>query len=128
KREGFTNKEIAGMMLDKGDQPSVTEYTSGVFNQVIKEREKLKNAKPVRLKTIKKDKSFDALSENPETYRVLGTGKRVSAAEKAKYQQSLPKKMPSQFKEDITSPENRQNIFDLVRGYAIREASPFVSG
>ena len=36
--------------------------------------------------------------------------------------------MPSQFKEDITSPENRQNIFDMVRGYAIREASPFVSG
>lgn len=128
KREGFNNKEIAEMMLDKGYQPSVTEYTSGVFNQVIKEREKLKNAKPVRPKAIKKDKSFEALSENPETYRVLGTGKRVSASEKAKYQQSLPKKMPSQFKEDITSPENRQNIFDLVRGYAIREASPFVSG
>jgi len=128
KREGFNNKEIAEMMLDKGYQPSVTEYTSGVFNQVIKEREKLKNAKPVRHKAIKKDKSFEALSENPETYRVLGTGKRVSASEKAKYQQSLPKKMPSQFKEDITSPENRQNIFDMVRGYAIREASPFVSG
>lgn len=128
KREGFNNKEIAGMMLDKGYQPSVTEYTSGVFNQVIKEREKLKNAKPVKPKAIKKEKSFEALSENPEAYRVLGTGKKVSAAEKAKYEQSLPKKMPSQFKEDITSPESRQNIFDLVRGYAIREASPFVSG
>ena len=128
KREGFDNKEIAGMMLDKGYQPSVNEYTSGVFNQVIKEREKLKNAKPVKPKAIKKEKSFEALSENPEAYRVLGTGKKVSAAEKAKYEQSLPKKMPSQFKEDITSPENRQNIFDMVRGYAIREASPFVSG
>jgi len=128
KREGFNNKEIAGMMLDKGYQPSITEYTSGVFDQVIKEREKLKNAKPVKPKAIKKDKSFEALSENPEAYRVLGTGKKVSAAEKAKYEQSLPKKMPSQFKEDITSPESRQNIFDLVRGYAIREASPFVSG
>lgn len=128
KREGFNNKEIAGMMLDKGYQPSITEYTSGVFDQVIKEREKLKNAKPVKPKAIKKEKSFEALSENPEAYRVLGTGKKVSAAEKAKYEQSLPKKMPSQFKEDITSPENRQNIFDMVRGYAIREASPFVSG
>jgi len=128
KREGFNNKEIAEMMLDKGYQPSITEYTKGVFNQVIKEREKLKNAKPVKPKAIKKEKSFEALSENPETYRVLGTGKKVSAAEKAKYEQSLPKKMPSQFKEDITSPESRQNIFDLVRGYAIREASPFVSG
>ena len=128
KREGFNNKEIAGMMLDKGYQPSITEYTSGVFDQVIKEREKLKNAKPVKPKAIKKEKSFEALSENPEAYRVLGTGKKVSAAEKAKYEQSLPKKMPSQFKEDITSPESRQNIFDLVRGYAIREASPFVSG
>ena len=128
KREGFTNKEIAGMMLDKGYQPSITEYTSGVFDQVIKEREKLKNAKPVKPKAIKKEKSFEALSENPEAYRVLGTGKKVSAAEKAKYEQSLPKKMPSQFKEDITSPENRQNIFDMVRGYAIREASPFISG
>ena len=128
KREGFNNKEIAGMMLDNGYQPSVTEYTKGVFNQVIKERGKLKNAKPVKPKAIKKEKSFEALSENPETYRVLGTGKKVSAAEKAKYEQSLPKKMPSPFKEDITSPESRQNIFDLVRGYAIREASPFVSG
>ena len=128
KREGFNNKEIAGMMLDKGYQPSITEYTKGVFNKVIKEREKLKNVKPVKPKSIKKEKSFEALSENPEAYRVLGTGKKVSAAEKAKYEQSLPKKMPSQFKEDITSPENRQNIFDLVRGYAIREASPFVSG
>lgn len=127
-REGFNNKEIAGMMLDKGYQPSVTEYTKGVFNQVIKEREKVKNAKPIKPKAIKKEKSFEALSENPEAYRVLGTGKKVSAAEKAKYEQSLPKKMPSQFKEDITSPESRQNIFDLARGYAIREASPFVSG
>lgn len=128
KREGFNNKEIAGMMLDKGYRPSVTEYTSGVFDQVIRERERLKNAKPVKPKALKKDKSFEALSENPEAYRVLGTGKKVSAAEKAKYELSLPKKMPSQFKEDITSPENRQNIFDMVRGYAIREASPFVSG
>ncbi|NLV95615.1 MAG: hypothetical protein GX031_13865, partial [Candidatus Riflebacteria bacterium] len=128
KREGFNNKEIAGMMLDKGYRPSVTEYTSGVFDKVIRERERLKNAKPVKTKAIKKDKSFEALSENPEAYRVLGTGKKVSAAEKAKYELSLPKKMPSQFKEDITSPENRQNIFDMVRGYAIREASPFVSG
>jgi len=62
KREGFNNKEIAGMMLDKGYQPSITEYTSGVFDQVIKEREKLKNAKPVKPKAIKKDKSFEALS------------------------------------------------------------------
>lgn len=128
KREGFNNKEIAGMMLDKGYRPSVTEYTSGVFDQVIRERERLKNAKPVKPKAIKKDKSFEALSENPEAYRVLGTGKKVSAAEKAKYELSLPKKMPSQFKEDITSPENRQNILDMVRRYAFREASPFVSG
>ena len=35
---------------------------------------------------------------------------------------------PSKFIEDITRPESRQNIFDLVRGYAIREASPFISG
>lgn len=128
KREGFNNKEIAGMMLDKGYRPSVTEYTSGVFDKVIRERERLKNAKPVKPKAIKKDKSFEALSENPETYRVLGTGKKVSAAEKAKYELSRPKKMPSQFKEDITSPENKQNILDMVRRYAFREASPFVSG
>ena len=39
KREGFNNKEIAGMMLDKGYRPSVTEYTSGVFDQVIREKD-----------------------------------------------------------------------------------------